>query len=124
MFQSAHRPVGVMIPEGQNKQPSNLAELTVTSVNKLEFFGVTYVEKSKLTPGLVVRDMEGNLYLAPGGLQWVQGLRPLSDKLTNNVKELLLHLEGTPPEDVPIEDNVDVIAGDMAAEPAVEEVGG
>ncbi len=116
MFPTAHRHVGVAIPEGQAKEPTNLPELTVTSVNKLEFFGITYVEKAKLTPALVVRDVEGNLYLAPNGDAWVKGLRPLSDKLTNNVKDTLARLEGTPLDDVPAEDNVDVIAEEMAAE--------
>lgn len=121
MFPNAHRHVGVMIPEGQSKEPSSLAELTVTSINKLEFFGITYVEKAKLTPGLVVRDAEGNYYLAPNGVQWVQGLRQLSDKLTANVKDMVARVEGVPPEELPMDDNVDVIAGDMAAEPVEEE---
>lgn len=113
------RHVGVKIPQGQLEERTNLADLTVVSVNPMQMIGMVYVESGKLKRALVVKDVEGNLYLAPNGDQWIVGLRPLSDKLSKNVVDALHIVQGTAPEDLPTTDSVDVIAGDMAAEPEI-----
>lgn len=119
MFQNTQgRHVGVMIPSGQLEERTNLADLTVVSVNPFEMMGIVYVENGRLKPALVVKDTEGMLYLAPNGDQWTRGLRQLSNKLARNVKDGLDRVRGVSPTDVPMEDNVDVIAEEMASEPA------
>lgn len=104
-----------MIPQGQLEENTNLGDLTVVSVNPLQMMGIVYAERGKLKRGLVVQDVQGDLYLAPNGDQWTAGLRPLSEKLAHNVKDGLDKVMGVPPTEVPLEDNVDVIAGDMGA---------
>lgn len=114
MFPNAQgRHVGVMIPEGQLTEPSNLPDLTVTGFTSLNFFAVEYVERGKKQQGLVV-DANGTLYLAPNGMQWLTGMRELSEKLGRNVKDGIARTQGVAPEDVPTEDNVDVIAQEIA----------
>jgi hypothetical protein len=107
----------VKIPEGQLTEPSNLPDLTITGLTGLEFFAIEYVERGKKQSGLVV-NANGILYLAPNGMQWLTGMRPLSDKLTKNVNDALDRVRGVAPEDVPVEDNVDVIAEELASKPA------
>lgn len=103
-----------MIPEGQEKDPSSLPELTITGLNKLEFFAVTYVEKARITQALVVRDITGALYLAPQGDQWIRGMRPLSDKMTANVERQIQAIEGPPIKELSLKDSVDIIAEEIA----------
>jgi len=105
-----------MIPQGQLEENTNLGDLAVVSVNPLQLMGVVYAERGKLKRGLVVRDVQGDLYLAPNGDQWTVGLRPLSEKLARNVREGFDRVMGVPPTEIPLKDNVDVIAGEMASE--------
>lgn len=113
---TGHRHVGVKTPEGQIHDKSDKADLTVEHLMPMEFFGAQYVENGKLKTGLVVQS-GGKFYLAPNGSQWLADMRELSKALTSNVKPLYDKLKGgLIDEDVPVEDNVDIIAQATAAE--------
>jgi hypothetical protein len=114
MFPNAQgRHVGVMISQGQLTEPSNLPDLTLTGFTSLKFYAIEYVERGRKQQGLVV-DANGTLYLAPNGMQWLTGMRELSERLGKNVKDGIARSQGVAPEDVPVEDNVDVIAQEIA----------
>jgi len=113
-----HRPVGVKIPEGQINDRSDKADLTVEHLLPIEFFAAQYVENGKIKQGLFCHS-NGVFYMAPNGDQWLAGMRPLSEKLTTNVRHAYEAMKGAIPEDVPVTDTVDVIAGSMVEEAPV-----
>lgn len=113
------RPTGVTIPEGQRAeaqpQDHNLPTLSVHNFGKLEMFAGQYVDSSgKLNAGFYVK-FGDEFYLDPNGPAWFGGLKPLSDRHKQAVRaryESMLGNQDTT--DVPTEDEVDVVAGEMA----------
>jgi hypothetical protein len=107
------RIVGVTIPEQLGRSPEGVPDLTVLSLQKLEFFGAQYTENGKIRMGLLVKSGE-DFYLDPRGDQWVGGLRPLSDKLKKSAMDKYIAVVGVDAKDLPIEDNVDVVAQEVS----------
>ena len=119
---AGRRPVGVKIPVDQNTEQSNKPDLTIENIAPIEFLAAQYVEKGKIKVGLFCLS-GGVFYLAPEGDTWLQKMRPLSEKLTNNVRDAYDRMYGASPAEVPSEDVVDIIAQTMAADhsqPATE----
>jgi hypothetical protein len=115
MFNTQQRPVGVKIPEGQLSERSDLPSLTLVHLMPLEFMAAQYVDKSgKKVVGLFVKNGK-DWYQAPNGDQWLSQFRALSPKMEENAKAMYAKNTGiTDTTDVPLEDNVDVIAGETA----------
>lgn len=111
MFNTATRPVGVKIPEGQLSERTDLPSLTLVHLVPMEFLAAQYVDKSgKMVTGLFVKS-GSDWYQAPNGEQWLAQFRPLSPKMEANAKEKYSKLTGKSDiTDVPLTDNVDVIA--------------
>ena len=115
MFNTQTRPVGVKIPEGQLSERSDLPSLTLVHLMPLEFMAAQYVDKAgKKVTGLFVKNGE-DWYQAPNGDQWLAQFRTLSPKMDENAKAMYAKITGVPDNaDVPLEDNVDVIAGETS----------
>lgn len=121
MHPNATRPVGVTIPQGQRAgeeiPEQDLPALSVHNFSKLETWAGRYVDKSgKLTPGFYIR-YQGNWYLDPKGPDWFSSLQPLSKEHEANAQAAYERAtRATNTTEVPVEDAVDVMADDMAAE--------
>lgn len=105
---------GVKLPDGQVSERSDAPPLTITTFSEIRMFGLTYVDSGgRERPLLVVLNVDGSLYSAPEGDQWITRLKPLSTKLAENFREVYQKsLPSTEPVKVPGMDNVDVIANE------------
>lgn len=112
---TSHRHVGVKIPQDQLTEQTDKPNLHVAHAFPVQFYAAQYVENGKLKMGLFF-EMNGDIYLSPNSDEWLGRLSRCNPKLAKNIKEKLETLSGVPPEEVPIEDNVDVVAADMATE--------
>ena len=107
------RPTGVLIPEDQQSERTDLPELTITEFGELRLFGGTYVENGRKKKGFFIQ-VGGVFYLDPDGPAWIGRLKPLSAQMQKNMANVMDRLERASNEDVPVEDKVDVLAGEVA----------
>jgi len=121
MHQIANRPAGVTIPQGQRSGEEiperDLPTLSVHNFSKLETWAGRHVDKSgKLVPSFYIR-YQGNWYLDPAGPNWFGTLQPLSKEHESNVQTAYERTtRATNTVEVPVEDAVDVMAGEVADE--------
>ncbi len=110
------RPVGVKIADSQTTDFTSDPDLTLKNLAPIEFFAAQYVEKGRLRTALFCHS-GGMFYLAPEGDSWLQKMRPLSERLTANVKEIFERRNKSAADvaaSVPRQDAVDVIAESMS----------
>ena len=126
MHPNAVRPVGVTQPAGQRAGEENAGDLPSLSIHNfepLETFAGRYVDKSgKLIPGFFIK-YAGAWYLDPNGPHWFGTLKPTSKDLGENVQmayEQRTKAQNVP--EIPMEDAVEVIADETAAEVPAEDV--
>ena len=108
---NAGRVVGVTIPNQDGRAPDGVPDLTVLHLKELRMFGAQYTENGKLKSGMLVKDGD-QFYLDPAGGDWVNRLRPLSDKLNKSATDKFEQQQPLAPKDLPIEDSVDVVAAE------------
>lgn len=107
------RPTGVLIPQDQQSERTDLPELTITEFGEIKLYGGTYVENGRKQSGFFIQ-VGGVFYLDPDGPAWIRRLKPLSAKMQKNVDNVMATIERASNEDVPVEDKVDVLAGEVA----------
>lgn len=122
MFSTDTRSAGVAIPEGQNLTRSDLPSLTITSMVRIDFLAMQYVDDGgRVRSGLVCRAGDA-FYLAPNGDQWLGQMRPLSERMAANTKAMFMRLYGeSGPGEVPSGDDVDIIATEVAKTKAADD---
>jgi hypothetical protein len=104
-----------MKPKNQGLAASSATDLTVLSMADLQFLAVEYADNGKAKQALIV-SAGGILHMAPNGMEWLSKMQPLSEKFAANIQAVIDKHNGAPVENVPKEDAVDIIAGDMAKE--------
>jgi hypothetical protein len=109
---TAGRVTGVTIPDQLGRAPEGVPDLTVLHMKELRMFGVQYTENGKMKAGMLVKDGD-TFYLDPAGDQWVNRLRPLSDKLSKSAMAKFDQIVGVSAKDLPMDDSVDVVAMEM-----------
>lgn len=112
------RQVGVKIPTGQMYDKSDDPALTIKGLVELKFYAIEYVDKKgNKVPMLVIKTAAGELYEAPNGTSWLSDAKMLSDQLKKNVEGVLATAPrvGSPADNVPTQDTVDVIATEVVA---------
>jgi len=112
MYQT-QRPVGVTVPQGQHTTRTDKADLTVEHVMPIEFFAAQYVEKGKVRNGLFCLTND-TYYLAENGESWVNNLKELSSKLSDNFRAVHT-AQKAGNDEVPSEDLVDITAQRFSA---------
>lgn len=112
---SGPRPVGVKIPEHQNTDRTDRPDFSVISMVPLELFAAQYVENGRVKMGLFCHS-GGTFYMVPDGEPWLQKFRTLRKEMVVNVQHIYESLKGKTPEDIPLHDTVDVVAGSVAQE--------
>lgn len=110
--QNAGRVVGVTTPEQLGRAPDGVPDLTVMHLKELRMFGAQYTENGKIRAGMFVKDGD-EFYLDPSGGEWVNRLRPLSEKLSKSATAKFEQLQGITAKDLPMEDNVDIVATEL-----------
>lgn len=109
--QNAGRVVGVTTPEQLGRAPDGVPDLTVMHMKELRMFGAQYTENGKVKAGMLVKDGD-EWYLDPSGGDWVNRLRPLSEKLSKSAAARFDSLQGLTAKDLPMEDAVDIVAAE------------
>ena len=117
------RPMGVKIPQDQNAEVTDKPNLFVQHILPLKFFAMEYAEGGKMKKAMIC-EFNGDYYIAPNSEEWISRLSPVSSKLRKNISESLERVSGVPVEDIPLKDDVDVVAADMASESSEEKSNG
>jgi hypothetical protein len=110
MNNNAVRQTGVLLPEGQTSNRSDLPELTVTGFLPAQFAFVKYIQNGRERQALLIKAGDG-IYMDPDGESFASKLKTCSDKFAERVAPLFGNVvkpAADPSEPIP-NDQVDVL---------------
>lgn len=117
MLNSSLRVQGVLTPEGQQTDRTDVPDGTVLSVMPCNLVFVQYVENGREVAGLALMGMDGTVYLDPDGSIYAQKLRRVTDRFKKSFDSVLQRVESKlmPTEPSPsIEGDISAVAASMA----------